>query len=284
MSETAAKENRPAGRQGKLTAEQKFGVGILVFFSMAVLAFGLWQFSYRVKAPFAGRATGLKNFKSFDQQKLEAMLAKQSQDTDGDGLSDFDEEYVYKTSPYLADSDSDGYPDKQEIDSGNDPNCPSGKTCGLPDVTNTNTSVAAGGAETTGAGGANTNTGDVSAMQTILSGQATADEIRATLRAQGVSDDVLSKVDDKTLLDAYSEVLKETNSAGALQNINLSPSSDLSNTNIPANTNSANNVLAGLSPADARDLLRQAGVDEATLSKLDDATLMQIVAEAMKQQ
>lgn len=274
------KENRPAGRQGRLTAEQKFGVGILVFFSVAVLAFGLWQFSYRIRAPFSGRATGLKSFKSLDQQKLDTMLAKRSEDTDGDGFSDFDEEYVYKTSPYLADSDSDGYSDKQEIDSGNDPNCPAGKTCGLPDITNT--SVATSGTEATNVAGASTE--DVSAMQTILSGRATADEIRATLRAQGVSDDVLSKVDDKTLLDTYSEVLKETNSAGALQNINLAPTSNLSNSNSNVPINSGTNTLIGLTPEEARDLLRQAGVDEATLSKIDDATLMQIVAEAMSQQ
>ncbi len=261
MPETDAKEK-------KLTAEQKWGFGLLVFFGLAVLVFGMWQFSYRIQSPFAGRGTGLKNFKDLDQQKFETMLAKQARDTDQDGLSDFDEEYVYKTSAYLDDSDSDGFLDKQEVDSGNDPNCPSGKTCGL-------TEVAASSGET-GTSGAATGelSEDLSSMQTILSGRATAEEIRATLRASGVSEDVLSKVDDKTLLEAYSDVLKDTNSAGALENINLSPTPNLLNVN--AATNSEVDALAGLSPADVRELLRQAGVDETVLSQVDDETLMQI--------
>jgi len=269
MPETDVKEK-------KLTAEQKWGFGLLVFFGLAVLIFGMWQFSYRIQAPFAGRGAGLKNFKDLDQQKFETMIAKQARDTDQDGLSDFDEEYVYKTSPYLDDSDSDGFLDKQEVESGNDPNCPSGKNCGLPEV------VASGETGTSGAAAAASEPPeDLSSMQTILSGRATAEEIRATLRASGVSEDVLSKVDDKTLLEAYADVLVDTNSAGALENINLAPQSDLLNVN--AATNSEVDALAGLSPADVRELLRQAGVDEAVLSQVDDETLMQILREAMKQ-
>lgn len=259
----------------KLTAEQKWGFGLLVFFGLAVLVFGMWQFSYRIQSPFAGRGGGLKNFKDLDQQKFETMLAKQTRDTDKDGLSDFDEEYVYKTSSYLDDSDSDGFLDKQEVDSGNDPNCPSGKNCGLSEV------AAASGETTNASTAASETSGEFGAMQAILSGRATAEEIRATLRAQGVSDDVLSKVDDQTLLDTYSEVLKDTNSAGALQNVNLSPSPVLENINSAIHPEV--DALAGLSPADVRELLRQSGVDEEVLSQVDDETLMQILREAMKQ-
>ena len=61
--------------------------------------------------------------------------ALRAKDTDGDTLNDYDELNLYKTSPYLADSDSDGFTDKQEIDSGNDPNCPTGQQCATPDAT-----------------------------------------------------------------------------------------------------------------------------------------------------
>ncbi len=54
-----------------------------------------------------------------------------SRDTDADGLNDWDELNLYKTSPYLADSDSDSFSDKAEIESGNDPNCPKGENCFL---------------------------------------------------------------------------------------------------------------------------------------------------------
>ncbi len=59
-------------------------------------------------------------------QDAAALRAK---DTDGDTLNDYEELNLYKTSPYLTDSDSDTFSDKQEIDSGNDPNCPTGQTC-----------------------------------------------------------------------------------------------------------------------------------------------------------
>ena len=45
-----------------------------------------------------------------------------NKDTDGDGLSDFEEIYFYKTNPYDQDTDSDGYFDNLEIKNGYDPN------------------------------------------------------------------------------------------------------------------------------------------------------------------
>ena len=42
-------------------------------------------------------------------------LANLNKDTDADGLTDADEQNIYRTSAYLADSDSDGVSDNQEI-------------------------------------------------------------------------------------------------------------------------------------------------------------------------
>lgn len=57
-------------------------------------------------------------------QKVELLEQAKTKDTDQDGLSDYDELYIYSTSPYLMDSDSDEITDKQEVDEGTDPNCP----------------------------------------------------------------------------------------------------------------------------------------------------------------
>ena len=51
------------------------------------------------------------------------------QDSDGDGLSDFDELRIYGTSPFIADTDSDGITDIAEIKAGTDPTCPEGEDC-----------------------------------------------------------------------------------------------------------------------------------------------------------
>lgn len=52
------------------------------------------------------------------------------QDTDNDGLSDYEEIYIYGTSAFLEDSDGDGLSDSQEIKAGTDPLCAEGDICG----------------------------------------------------------------------------------------------------------------------------------------------------------
>ncbi|TSC56648.1 MAG: Uncharacterized protein G01um101418_272 [Parcubacteria group bacterium Gr01-1014_18] len=42
-------------------------------------------------------------------------------DSDGDGLLDAEEQNVYKTNPFLSDTDRDGYTDAQEISAGYNP-------------------------------------------------------------------------------------------------------------------------------------------------------------------
>lgn len=43
-------------------------------------------------------------------------------DSDGDGVTDYDEIYIYKTNPQKADSDDDGFSDQVEIENGYNPN------------------------------------------------------------------------------------------------------------------------------------------------------------------
>jgi hypothetical protein len=45
-----------------------------------------------------------------------------NQDSDKDGLSDYDELYIYHTDPYNPDTDGDGYTDGYEVANGYDPN------------------------------------------------------------------------------------------------------------------------------------------------------------------
>ncbi len=61
-----------------------------------------------------------------EQIELEASKRR---DTDGDGISDFDEEKLIGTSPYLRDTDGDGMPDNAELALGKNPTCAEGTTC-----------------------------------------------------------------------------------------------------------------------------------------------------------
>lgn len=108
--------------------EQKAALGLLVAFGSLGLIFGVFYLWKHIAAPFAVSYTGPRFQTASEQESAEITKAKQT-DTDGDTLSDYDELYVYKTSPYLLDSDSDGVADNTEIVAGQDPSCATGDAC-----------------------------------------------------------------------------------------------------------------------------------------------------------
>lgn len=116
-------------------AETRFSVGVLGTCGIAVLILSYMQFRSNVVSPFRVPIATLTSAQEKLQTITDASEARRierlkTMDTDRDGLSDYAEIYIYKTSPYLADSDSDGIPDAIEIAQGTDPNCPMGRTCG----------------------------------------------------------------------------------------------------------------------------------------------------------
>jgi hypothetical protein len=63
----------------------------------------------------------LASIVTFNALLVERSRTNVLQDSDRDGVSDFDEVVIYKTDPYRADTDHDGYTDGAEIISGFDP-------------------------------------------------------------------------------------------------------------------------------------------------------------------
>jgi hypothetical protein len=126
-------------------------------------------------------------------------------DTDGDGLSDWDELNRFGTSPYLKDSDADGYPDKVEIDTNNDPNCPRGQQCRIGSTSSPPAS--AGGAfsdlaPTPPPGSAATTPPDLANLA--------PQQLRDLLLQTGeVTKAQLDQVDDATLMQMYLETLSQ---------------------------------------------------------------------------
>ncbi|MFH2136233.1 MAG: thrombospondin type 3 repeat-containing protein [Patescibacteria group bacterium] len=235
----------------------KIGVTILVVLCVVAVLGIIWQYPKYLRAPFARYGQDIGLWKSQLEQEAEKITAMKEADTDNDGLSDYDETYLYGTSPYLADSDSDGFSDKEEIASGNDPNCAAGKIC--PKLTE----EGAARTEPTVTPPAEEELGG------LLAGTATADEVRDALRQAGVDDATLASLDDKTLLELYNETLKEAGGGMVSGGTNT-------NSLLPTNVNASE-----MTPDQLRELLRQAGVDEATLQSVDDATLMKIFQETV---
>lgn len=121
------KRSRPT-----LSVEQRVAFVLLLILGLGGLILGMLSFGANIRRPFdiqLASYTGETVYGTEERERLE-LEALKNKDSDQDGISDYDELYVFKTSPYLADTDSDGFDDRTEIFAGEDPNCPRGKECG----------------------------------------------------------------------------------------------------------------------------------------------------------
>lgn len=251
-----------------LKIEDRITTLSLVVIGGLTLILGLFNIRHTIKATFFGDlgATAL-NLNTSEQEQLNSL---QSKDTDADLVSDYDELYVYDTSPYLADSDSDGTDDKTEITSGTDPNC-SGANCLQTRVgSNTNSGAQATDTTTSGEEQGSSN-GDIPS----------ADEIRELLLNAGVSQEILNQADDATLIDLYQQTLAETGGVGPSgTNTNIDPNyADL--LNVPTITSPDD--ISNLSAAQIRQLLIASGVDPEMLEQVSDEDLVLIYNQALQE-
>ena len=281
-----SKEKEPESKI--LSSKKVFSVVFIV--CLAAIILGFFRLGSLIKSPFAPSSNSSNlNLDLLNTSQIATLAELQNKDTDSDGLSDYDELYVYNTSPYLADSDSDGFSDKEEIDSGNDPNCPAGEDCtgqtgtvnsNLNSNTNTNNSLS------------NTNSSLSNTSSSLATGDISAAQLRETLKNAGAPEDVLNATDDATLMQFYQQALQEQNTNLNInsQTVNLNTNSQTTN----LNTNNAVNLninasllnlesLQNLSASEIRDLLVASGVDSGTLSSLDDATLKAIFSQAISE-
>ncbi|MBI5369663.1 hypothetical protein HZA85_00505 [Candidatus Uhrbacteria bacterium] len=207
-----------------LTAEQKVAFAILLFLGLGGFVLGFRSFGSAIRRPFdlqiAKYLSGEK-FMTSEQRQQKDLEASKTRDTDGDGLNDYDELYVYKTSPYLTDSDSDGFDDKTEIFSNNDPNCPQEKDCSKGPTQE-------GVAKEEILPGLNNAFADTAGI--LASGkvdfknpedvknffrQATIEEIRKALIQAGVPKDQLDQISDEDLTTFFNSTLDDASNAGA---------------------------------------------------------------------
>ncbi len=246
---------------------RKRSIIFLAIFSVAVIFFGVWNIARLLEDPFRNlgnddnqNSTANANQVSVSTNtntqtaRLETLRDK---DTDEDGVSDYDELYIFKTSPYLTDSDSDSIDDATEINEGLDPNCPAGEDCGRTIISNTNTAAA------------NTNATNGASSKAV-----SADELREVLRDAGVSEEAINELDDEALIQTYQDILQEDD-LGVITNGGTNE--ELDSEGITYET------LFNMDPDNIRELLVANGVPEETLDEIDDETLVQIYQESLLQ-
>lgn len=187
-----------------LSKSQKKAVIFLAVAAVLIFTLGVWQFRAQVNRPFFYDSKG--NKLAVDTSSINPDDILKNMDTDEDGLSDYDEIYVYKTSPYLEDTDSDGIDDKEEAERGTDPNCAAGTNCdlGIEIVTSDDSILSEIEIKNTEDPKANS---DEDALQNILNGTIDAAGLRAVLLTGGMTEEELAGISDEDLMASYQEAL-----------------------------------------------------------------------------
>jgi len=221
--------------------EPKAIVGFLVIFGVLALFLGFWQLNNYLKSPFILNLS-LTNQNLISQlSRLNGNYASKLMDTDHDNLSDYDELNIYKTSPYLEDSDSDGIDDYTEVSKNSDPSCPEGRICTAQNYNQ------------------NVNLNNLLNAEDQAGQASLAQAIRQSLIASGVSEAELNSIDDQTLIQLYSDVINQNNSA----NTNLS---------LPANVNK--DELLNYNVEQIKQVLISGGATEADLAQMSDQEII----------
>jgi hypothetical protein len=205
--------------RSQLSREQKVAFVLLSFLGIGGLFLGFRSFGASLNRPLQlqilEHATG-EAYLSPQQKATKEREEQKKLDTDLDGLSDYDELYVYRTSAYLSDSDSDGVDDKTEIFAGADPNCPAGTTCGVSvqnEESSNDTPDASGFlnvfSDTQGAISAGSVSIDgVDDIESFFNGL-TKDQLRQALMQSGISQDQLSEIGDADLQNYLRQALEQ---------------------------------------------------------------------------
>ncbi len=218
-------------RWNLLAREQKISAVVLVICGMLAIFLSAQRITSTVSDPFTvSKAKLLAARKTIDAIDPSKRLEEESKrrDTDGDGISDYDEEKLFGTSPYLRDTDGDGAPDNVELALGQNPNCPTGQTCATSAIdvsalaSSSNPFLGVGGQNSSGdslfaAFQRGVNQSKASLVQTgntstVLEQGLVRDpaEIRKVLRDSGKVDlQLLDKLTDAQLLELYDKALTQ---------------------------------------------------------------------------
>jgi hypothetical protein len=191
----------------KLTHEERVAFGFIIACAVGAVIFGGLSFASNVRKPFLISYTGPRYTTSEEKESEETALQRLS-DTDEDGISDYDELYIFFTSPYIADSDSDGRSDGTEIAEGGDPSCALGKTCISSETIQSSSMSGFLAQEPQAAEGEETEAPTLEQAVGTLQ-QLSIGEVREFLTASGVDPTELAALSDEQVMEMYLQALSQ---------------------------------------------------------------------------
>ncbi len=215
-------------RRGTFSREQKAALALLFGIGILGIIFGFRSFPANLRRPFDIQLAAYKGpeFLTQSQQESREIERQKTTDTDEDGLTDYDELYVYKTSPYLQDSDSDGFDDKTELYSGNDPNCPTNKDCGRTlvqsatavDATVDASQILSGVLSIDPEKFKGVTLDSASDIQEFF-GSLGVEEVKAMLKSQGVPQETIDQLNDEQLMGIFEAAIAQASASGQFSSI-----------------------------------------------------------------
>ncbi len=203
-------ENFELQPRTKLDKGQRIGVGLLLCITVLLVAVSIFQFNSNIFA-YGKRIKGdpLAYMDAAERADSEQESLKKV-DTDGDGLTDYDELYVYRSSPYMRDTDSDAIADGEEVRRGTSPTCQEGKDCMFnPIAASANASAAVNAEMSDAAAPAEQQQPGVDLTNI------TAQELREALIESGIPADKLTEVSDEDLMKLVKQAQSENNAEPA---------------------------------------------------------------------
>ncbi|MEI6627299.1 MAG: hypothetical protein WCL61_01770 [bacterium] len=262
---------------------EKLATITLMLVGVVAIFYGFFSSYYNISKPTWSRVTPMVQ-KEITSEQLKNQLAvnveQQGKDTDMDGLNDYDEINVYKTSPYLKDSNGDGIDDKKSIALGVDPNC-LGENC--KGVVVSGADVAQSVSVPT-LQDAPTNSLGFSPEQ-ITSGQATPSMLRQLLQQGGASVEVLAQISDTDLMTTYQNMIeanKQMQNSSSTSSVNVSSSTSFNGSSVDLSAIKSIDDLAKLTGPQIRQLMLSQGADANMLSQISDADIKTIFTQQLE--
>lgn len=237
-----------------------FVVRLIFFVGILAVVFGVWKMAMQIKSPFIQSGIVLE-----DKQPVIEYLNR-LKDSDGDGISDYEEVYVYGTSPYLVDTDSDGISDYDEI-----------------------LNMASQGAECTGDSCKIGSTVDIAKLingsSTSTTQTFTTDDIKKALIESGYSQSMVDQLSEADLSKIQDEIVKAANDPNYKfedSGLAVQPSSTTSSVTTSISKEELQR-LQSLSPSEIRKMMIDSGADADKLSQISDEDLKQIYIETLSE-
>ena len=202
----------------KRTKEETAGfVLVIATGGLAVLLGGLYL-ARHVGQPFDVSYSGPQFFTTA-QQEAQEVEEQKTRDTDGDRISDYEELYVLRTSPYLFDTDGDGIDDLTELESDLDPTCPEDADCSNSTFVNPyaeSGSLVDSFQTFSGVDGEEVpeEPSVDSALETVA--QLSPEEVRELLISSGADEEQVNALTDDQIMALYESVLADLEASGEI--------------------------------------------------------------------